>query len=88
MIVVQAGDTRAIFDRRFTIGREGTFPVDDEYASKLHVACWPDGDGWVAQDLGTMNGTWLNGQKFYGPARLAKGDKLKVGHTTITVVPA
>lgn len=96
MIVIQApGLPPAMFREGFTIGRAGAgqitgpiLAVDDEYVSPFHVAVHPWGGGWVAEDLGSTNGSWLNGQRFYGPVPLAKGDKLRIGRTVLTVVPA
>lgn len=102
MIVVQApGQQPAVFHEAFTIGRASTderrhcdLTVDDEYASAPHAAIWPCGGGWVVEDRGSSNGTWLNetyshspASRVYGPTPLAKGDKLRVGRTVLTVVP-
>lgn len=87
-LVVQAGDKTAVFEHAFTIGRRGDFTVDDEYASLRHTACIPTVSGWAVEDLGSVNGTWLNGSRVWGPVPLAKGDKIKTGRTIITVVPA
>lgn len=103
MILVQApGQPPAVFHEAFTIGRSSTderrrcdLTVDDEYASAPHAAIWPSAGGWVVEDRGSTNGTWLNwqsiydpGTRVYGPVPLAKGDRLRIGHTVLTVVPA
>jgi pSer/pThr/pTyr-binding forkhead associated (FHA) protein len=90
-IVVQPeGGVRRFFCRdRFTIGRrDADLLVDDEYASPLHAAVSHDGNGWVIEDLGSTNGTWMAGNhRVREPWRLAKGDKIRIGRTMITVVP-
>ena len=40
---------------------------------------------WYAEDLGSTNGTWLNGLRIYAPQPLKKGDKIRIGHTVMTV---
>jgi pSer/pThr/pTyr-binding forkhead associated (FHA) protein len=89
VIVVQAdGQRPALFLDRFTIGRRGCdLLIDDDFASAPHAEVWPSGGDWLAADCGSMNGSYLNGQRFYGPVALVKGDKLRVGRTVITVVP-
>ncbi len=78
-----------VFTSRFTAGRRDCeLVILDDYVTPQHVAFWPDGDGWLISDLGSTNGTWLNGVKIYGPFRLDRGDKIKIGHTIMTVVPA
>ena len=45
------------------------------------------GDGQILiQDLGSTNGTWLNGRRMFAAQRLKKGDKIKIGRTIVVVV--
>lgn len=68
----------------FTIGSDPACDiyVDDEYVSKRHARVWRDGDGqvWV-EDLGSTNGTFLNGERIRRPTRMGRPCSLKVGHT-------
>jgi len=41
---------------------------------------------WYVEDLGSTNGTWLNGRRIFSAQRLKKGDKIRIGRTVITVV--
>lgn len=83
-----------MFRERFTIGRgdDCGLRLDDEYASVRHALCVPDRGGWTVEDLGTMNGTWLLSAaglvRVRGPRLVAKGDRIRVGRTVITLVPA
>jgi pSer/pThr/pTyr-binding forkhead associated (FHA) protein len=93
-LLIEGTGFRECFAAAFTIGRRPSddgvsalILLDDEYVSPLHAACYPSGDGWAIEDLGSMNGTWLNGVKVYGAQLLARGDKVKVGHTVLTAVP-
>lgn len=87
-LVIECNGKTAVFYDRCTIGRHGDYAIQDEYASPHHVVLWPGAKGWLAADLGSTNGTYLNDVKVWGPRPLAKGDRLRVGRTVITVVPA
>jgi len=43
---------------------------------------------WYVDDLGSTNGTVLNGRRIRGSQLLRKRDKIRIGHTVITVVSA
>ncbi len=60
-------------------------PLDDVYVSDEHAQIRLDGDGWVVRDLGSTNGTYLNGAKVARPTPLAAGDQLRLGKTRIEV---
>lgn len=70
------------------IGRSGADiqARDDEYVSTRHAAVTRHADGTVTvQDLGSMNGTWVNGVRIYGPTPLRPGDRLRVGRTEVVL---
>jgi len=85
-IVIQAGDQTHIFHAEFTAGRQGSLVVGDEHASSHHALFQFAHGFWFVQDLGSTNGTWLNGRRIYAAQRLKKGDKIKIGRTTVAVV--
>lgn len=45
--------------------------------------------GWqiFVEDLGSTNGTWVNGQRIYGPRELRIGDELRIGRTAREIPP-
>ena len=85
-LVVQAGDQTRTFHTEFTAGRQGTLVVNDEHASSQHALFQFAHGLWYVEDLGSTNGTWLNGRRMFNAQRLKKGDKVKIGRTTIVVV--
>ena len=87
-LVVQAGDQRHTFQADFIAGRQGALAVSDEYASNHHARFQIAHGLWYVQDLGSTNGTWLNGRRIHAPQRVKKGDKIKIGHTVVTVLSA
>jgi pSer/pThr/pTyr-binding forkhead associated (FHA) protein len=75
-------------EEEFLIGRtapgEGKLE-DDAEISRQHARVTRAGEGYVLEDLGSMNGTFVNGEKLAEPHQLADGDQLKVGATLIVV---
>ena len=68
---------------RISLGRSSTaelsFP-DDSGLSRQHLAIERDGEGWALLDLGSKNGTMLNGAKVNGRVPLKSGDRITAGH--------
>ncbi len=87
-LVVKAGDQTRIFHTEFTAGRQGQLPISDEHASGQHCLFQSVHGLWWVEDLGSTNGTWLNGRRIHAAQRLKKGDKVKIGRTVIVVVSA
>jgi pSer/pThr/pTyr-binding forkhead associated (FHA) protein len=87
-LLVQAGDQRHTFRADFIAGRQGALAVADDFASNQHARFQMAHGLWYVKDLGSTNGTWLNGRRIHAPQRLKKGDKIKIGHTVVTVVSA
>ncbi len=59
--------------------------VDDAYTSSIHARVFRrDGTLWV-EDLGSTNGTWLNGERLASPAKVDRGDLVQVGGTVFEV---
>ncbi|MGH3197087.1 MAG: FHA domain-containing protein [Streptosporangiaceae bacterium] len=85
-IVIQTGDETRIFRTEFTAGRQGSLVIGDEHASSHHALFQPSRGFWYVEDLGSTNGTWLNGRRMFAAQRLKKGDKVKIGRTVIVVV--
>jgi len=85
-LVIKAGDRTHVFHADFTVGRQGTLPLSDEHASSHHARFQYAHSLWYVEDLGSTNGTWLNGRRIIAAQRLRKGDKIRIGRTTMTVV--
>jgi pSer/pThr/pTyr-binding forkhead associated (FHA) protein len=83
------GTHRKLLTMTTILGRSEAagFRVPDVYASPHHAIIAPIEDGWAIADLGSANGTWLNNLKVYGSSPLSRGDRIKIGHTVLIVVP-
>lgn len=87
-LLVKTGDGSRTFNAEFTVGRQGNLPIDDEFASGYHARFQIAHGRWYVEDLGSTNGTWLNGRRIQAAQWLKKGDKIRIGHTIMTVEPA
>ena len=59
----------------------------DTEISRVHARIWrTDGGELMLEDLGSRNGTFLNGSKIHGPRLLHPGDWLRTGRTTMELV--
>jgi pSer/pThr/pTyr-binding forkhead associated (FHA) protein len=85
---IQAGDQRHVFDADVVVGREGALVISDEFASGSHARFRAAHGRWYVEDLGSTNGTWLNGRRIHAAQLLKKGDKVWIGHTILTVTSA
>jgi hypothetical protein len=71
---------------QLTVGRGGQNDIAlgrDEFASARHARFEPRQDGVWVQDLGSTNGTYLNGSRLERPRRLTNGDIVRVGDTDL-----
>ena len=65
-------------------GRQNDIAIStDEYASARHARFEPRQDGVWVQDLGSTNGTFLNGARLEHPHRLTQGDIVRIGETDL-----
>lgn len=71
-----------------TVGRAGdaTLDVEDDYASSHHARFYRDDESWIVADLGSTNGTVVNGLRIARPTRVGDGDIVRIGRTSIKVV--
>ena len=55
--------------------------IDDTYASQQHARIYQNNGGFFVEDLGSTNGTYVNGRKISYPLELRVGDRIKIGKT-------
>lgn len=75
------GQEHPITSQTATIGRavECDLVVTSKSVSREHTRIRRDGRRWFVDDLGSTNGTYLNGERVIGTLALLDGDSLKVG---------
>jgi FHA domain len=71
---------------RATVGKavENDISLDaDPMASHLHAVLERFPAAWCVTDLGSSNGTWVNGERIWSSRRLRHGDEIRVGQTRL-----
>jgi pSer/pThr/pTyr-binding forkhead associated (FHA) protein len=67
-------------------GGQNEVPLDgDEFASAQHARFEARRDGLWVEDVGSTNGTFVNGARVTTPRRLTRGDVVRVGQTDFRV---
>jgi hypothetical protein len=68
-----------------TLGRSRQCDVvlDDANVSRQHAEIRPRGGSWVLTDLGSTNGSRLNGRPVEGPEVVRSGDEIELGATAL-----
>ncbi|HGY89531.1 MAG TPA: FHA domain-containing protein [Planctomycetes bacterium] len=84
LIVIDGPESGREFTLRAdqTLGRlqANDIPIHDAKMSRKNTRIFRQGKHWVIQDLGSKNGTWLNGESIEAE-RLEDGDEIRVGET-------
>jgi hypothetical protein len=65
-------------------GDSADIQLEDTFASSAHARLVPQGDVIVLEDLGSTNGTYLNGEPLRGPQPLHVGDSIRIGDSEFT----
>jgi pSer/pThr/pTyr-binding forkhead associated (FHA) protein len=67
------------------IGRsqECAISLQDEFASNLHAKVYQVEGRFYIEDLGSTNGTYVNGRRINYPTELREGDRIKIGRTVM-----
>jgi len=84
-IVMPSGDRIVLKDDKNLIGRLATCAVvvSDGNTSRHHAQIHRAGSGFVITDLGSTNGTFVNGQRLTADHRLADGDIVTIGSVSL-----
>jgi signal transduction histidine kinase/pSer/pThr/pTyr-binding forkhead associated (FHA) protein len=85
LLVLQGPDKGRRFelpDAPALIGRMSQqLPLTDNTVSRRHCQLVPDDGSWALQDMGSANGTYINGIRVAGKGGLKLGDQIRVGNT-------
>ncbi|CAB4566234.1 MAG: FHA domain-containing protein [Actinobacteria bacterium] len=90
LVVVEgpaAGAKVSIEKRPITIGRASIcdLTLEDDFISSRHLRISMQSDGYVVEDLGSTNGTWVEGERLSEPVLIKPGVRIKMGRNTLTI---
>jgi two-component system NtrC family sensor kinase len=89
LLVLQGPDKGRRFelpDAPTVVGRDSKqLPLSDNTASRRHCEILPYEGDWLLKDLGSANGTYVNGQRVERVVTLKIGDQVRVGRTILAL---
>jgi pSer/pThr/pTyr-binding forkhead associated (FHA) protein len=83
----QAGVGAPLGEEPVVIGRGSDCQIllDDDYSSTRHARLFQSEGEWWVEDLGSTNGTYLDGQRVTRPVAAEIGGSIRIGRTTLNI---
>ena len=80
-----AGTSLLLGQAPVTIGRapDNTLVIDDDYVSSHHARVYLANGGWVVEDLGSTNGTFVGQSRLAKPVSVLPGARIRLGRTVL-----
>lgn len=84
-LVLPSGQRIPLNETTVTVGRlsESTIPLNDQNVSRKHAEIRPNRNKYIVIDLGSTNGTMVNGSRIHGETVLSDGDIISFGSTYV-----
>ena len=87
LLVLQGPDKGRRFelpDAPALLGRDSRqIPLTDQTVSRRHAELIPNDGDWILRDMGSVNGSYLNGVRVDNRKPLKLGDQIRVGRTLL-----
>src|SRR5256885_7737760 len=82
-----AGRRYKLGEGEYVIGRRSDCQifVPDMRVSRQHARLWKNGEGWTLEDLGSNNGTYINGVRLQSATELRNDDEIVIANNRIRV---
>jgi hypothetical protein len=85
----RTGQSAALADGVILIGRGADCQIilDDDYVSTRHARVVSGENGVYLEDLGSTNGSYVNGQRITAPTTITMSDTIRIGKTVLKLEP-
>ena len=85
----QTGQSAALADGVIMIGRGADCQIilDDDYVSTRHARVVSGENGVYVEDMGSTNGSYVNGQRITAPTTITMSDTVRIGRTILKLEP-
>ena len=85
----QTGQSAALADGVIMIGRGADCQIilDDDYVSTRHARVVSGENGIYVEDMGSTNGSYVNGQRITAPTTITMSDTVRIGKTILKLEP-
>lgn len=86
-LVADDGSVHLLAGEEKSVGRDAGADISlssESSVSRSHAKLVPSGDGYVLEDLGSSNGTYVNGSKISAPTQLRRGDTVQFAGARFT----
>ncbi|MCA9705542.1 MAG: FHA domain-containing protein [Myxococcales bacterium] len=82
------GSTMLVPEGSHEVGRSSDcwLTLQDELSSRVHARFHVTDEGCEIEDLGSRNGTYLNGERITGRRPIADGDRVRIGRQLMTIL--
>ncbi|MBK6848104.1 MAG: protein kinase [Proteobacteria bacterium] len=81
VLLTEDGEQPHPLHDELTLGRAGDLPLADARVSRRHARVRFNGSCYLLEDLGSANGTFLNGERIRAPTPLKPSDRVRVGNS-------
>lgn len=80
-----AGTSLPLRESGTLVGRspESALVLEDDFASGRHARIYKGPDGWIVEDLGSTNGTFIGQQRLTAPTPVTAGTEIRFGTTVV-----
>jgi pSer/pThr/pTyr-binding forkhead associated (FHA) protein len=84
---VEGEETILKLHKERTIGRDAecNLTLPDPKVSRLNTRIYPRGDHCIVRDMGSDNGTFVNGIQILEPVPVRAGDRIRIGSYTLLI---